>query len=112
MIPEEEKFLDESGYTLDIPEEKWPKSEAEWNELYAQERKLITEIRQNMATPFMNMELDEVLELIRSKNLEKTIIEWAYIHRKIRSIMRKENRVIFVSPQSQLLLRASNLLKD
>lgn len=109
-ITEEGKFLDESGYNVDIPEEEWPKSEAEMNQLYAQERELSKGIKNAFQTSFMNLQAEEVVELIKSKNIEELVFAWAKIHRKIRTIMRKERKTILIVPTSQLLLRASDLL--
>ncbi len=109
---DEDKFLDQSGYTIDIPKEEMPTSEDEFNKLLSHEgnmRKLMR-IRGIIVDP--SMDVEKVVSLIRSKGQEKLVLEWTYIHRKNRTIMRKLEKTIAINPTTQLLLRAADLLKN
>ena len=109
---DEDRFLDESGYTMDIPEAEWPKSEEEWLQIFAQERELIKQIKSALAdTEIFHADLEEAVEIVRSKKIEEPLFAWAAIHRRTRSIMRKQGKTIMLNPTSQLLLRVSDRLK-
>ena len=114
MSPEDqlEQYLDESGYTMDIPENEIPKSKEEWDRLYTEERERMDKIRQGLEKPWTDMETEELAECIRSKDIEEVAFEWAYFHRKIRSILRKQKKELLILQPTQKLLRAVDLLKN
>jgi len=108
---QEEIYLDEAGYTMEIPAEELPKTEEEFNKFLAQESKLRGLMKTSGLIILPSMEQSDVVELIQAKKQEELVFEWAYAHRRNRSMMRQQGKTIAIVPTTQLLLRSSDMLK-
>lgn len=101
------------GDDIEISDEEMPKSKEEWDERYAQEKKLREQIRQELPVSLMRVDLDELIQAIKTYHLEKVIMDWANIHRGTRAMLIKKGGADIVStPMSEILLEAANVLKN